>query len=117
MQIRQIANLRTGLYEFTATSGISTGQIGTHFNNVIASFTSTDVGTPGDFDGDEDVDGADCLQWQRDGGTADGLSDWQTNYGTNLNIAATTQAVPEPTALALAVSVVLCLQSCRHRAA
>ena len=37
---------------------------------------------PGDFDGDNDVDGADFLLWQRD--TAVGsLTDWQTNYGTS----------------------------------
>jgi len=58
------------------------------------------VGTPGDFDGDFDVDGADFLAWQRGFGTTSGasvshgdanadgavnaadLSIWETRYGT-----------------------------------
>ena len=60
------------------------------------------AGLPGDFDFDNDVDGSDFLLWQTD--TSIGkLSDWETNYGTVLPppIVAASQAVPEPSALAL----------------
>lgn len=60
-------------------------------------------GTAGDFDGDEDVDGADFLEWQREFGTldADDLADWQTNYGPGPGTLAGVSAVPEPTGLML----------------
>lgn len=62
--------------------------------------------TPGDFDGDGDVDGSDFLEWQRTDGTAGGLTDWQTNYGSGVApLAASGTAVPEPTTLALCVSM------------
>ncbi|MBN1852097.1 MAG: PEP-CTERM sorting domain-containing protein, partial [Pirellulales bacterium] len=63
-----------------------------------------DAGTPGDFDEDGDVDGADFLIWQRgdspDGGSAEEYADWQANFGT-VDGAAQAMAVPEPTALML----------------
>ena len=63
------------------------------------------AGLAGDFDNDEDVDGADFLVWQQGFGgsfNASDLDDWQVNYGTSASLAAT-QAVPEPTTLALAL--------------
>ena len=36
---------------------------------------------PGDYDGDGDVDGADFLRWQRDGGTQQELELWQHHLG------------------------------------
>ena len=65
--------------------------------------TST-TGTPGDFDGDGDVDGIDLLEWQV-GNSPNPLSqsdlmDWENNYGT-AGLAAATAAVPEPTSAAL----------------
>jgi hypothetical protein len=59
---------------------------------------------PGDFDGDDDVDGRDFLLWQRglstNGPLSPGdLADWQANYGTG-GLAAVT-AVPEPASLML----------------
>ncbi len=58
--------------------------------------------TPGDFDGDGDVDGADFLAWQRDDGTPGGLTAWQSNYGTGVgSLAAANAAVPEPSTLLL----------------
>jgi hypothetical protein len=59
---------------------------------------------PGDFDGDDDVDGRDFLIWQR-GDSPNGplspvdLADWQTNYGPG-GLAAVT-AIPEPASLSL----------------
>jgi len=52
--------------------------------------------TPGDFDGDGDVDGNDFLEWQRTDGTPGGSADWQANYSTGALAGAVT-AVPEPT--------------------
>jgi hypothetical protein len=54
---------------------------------------------PGDFDGDNDVDGADFLKWQRGfGDTYDGndLAAWEANYGNVAPPTATSTAVPEP---------------------
>ena len=56
--------------------------------------------TPGDFDGDGDVDGFDFQAWQRGEsplpGSAEDLGAWQQNYGTTTVVAA---AVPEPASL------------------
>jgi PEP-CTERM motif len=59
------------------------------------------AGDPGDFDGDEDVDGADFIEWQLGVGTefdADDLADWRANFGTQPPPVA---AIPEPAAIAL----------------
>ena len=55
--------------------------------------------TPGDFNTDFLVDGADFLLWQRDPGVGS-LADWETNYGSGSLLAAG-GAVPEPSTLAL----------------
>lgn len=65
------------------------------------------AGTAGDFDGDGDVDGDDLLKWQRDGLSQDDLMDWENNYGTGPPPLSASVAVPEPTSLALATSVIL----------
>ncbi|MEQ8211573.1 MAG: sulfatase-like hydrolase/transferase [Lacipirellulaceae bacterium] len=82
------------------------GAIGSGANNESALITgsglllvSTLDALAGDFDLDGDVDGADFLTWQRDGGS---LTDWQNNYGSQSSPAqANSGAVPEPTSLAL----------------
>ena len=51
--------------------------------------------TPGDFDGDGDVDGRDFLAWQRNPELGD-LADWLSAYGSNSLQAANSAAVPEP---------------------
>jgi T5SS/PEP-CTERM-associated repeat protein len=59
---------------------------------------------PGDFDHDFDVDGDDFLLWQRDPSIGN-LADWENNYGAPpLAAASAPTAVPEPTALMLALS-------------
>ncbi|TWU28684.1 PEP-CTERM sorting domain-containing protein [Bythopirellula polymerisocia] len=75
------------------------------------------VPTPGDFDGDGDVDGRDFLVWQR-GGTTPPLSStllgqWQANYGVGLS--AVTTAVPEPTSLVLVGLVLSATTVCGRR--
>ncbi len=55
----------------------------------------------GDFDNDNDVDGADFLVWQLDTSVGD-LADWQSEYGMTSAITAST-AVPEPSCLLLLV--------------
>jgi len=64
-------------------------------------FILPSVGTAGDFDLDEDVDGADFLLWQRDMSVGN-LADWQANFGTTAAVGAAA-AVPEPSAIALAL--------------
>lgn len=58
------------------------------------------AGTPGDFDGDGDVDGADFLGYQRD--DASQIPTWQTNYPAPLSAVT---AVPEPSSLLLAIGL------------
>ncbi len=55
-----------------------------HNTGFLAGHTLLTVGTPGDFDGDRDVDGSDFLILQRGMGTLYGTSEleaWETNYG------------------------------------
>lgn len=63
------------------------------------------VATPGDFDGDGDVDGRDFLAWQRGQSptplSAGDLADWQANYGQSGPLTASSTAVPEPGAVVL----------------
>jgi hypothetical protein len=54
----------------------------------------------GDFDLDDDVDGADFLKWQR-GESPDPLSEsdlaaWEANFGTAAPLTSTSTTVPEP---------------------
>ena len=67
----------------------------------------------GDFDGDGDVDGQDFLDWQRNDGTALGLTDWQDNYANGSLSSITT--VPEPTCLASLVMIVAMYGMFRQR--
>jgi hypothetical protein len=68
-------------------------------------------GTPGDFDGDTDVDGRDFLVWQRNPSIGN-LGDWQANYPVP-GLAATT-AVPEPSTAALLFGLASCLAGLRR---
>ncbi len=82
--------------------------------NDVSLFTTL-AGLSGDFDGDDDVDGADFLAWQRDPGVGN-LSDWQTNYGTTALLTAASTPVPEPSALLLgALASLLGFPFRRHR--
>ncbi|NOZ41233.1 MAG: PEP-CTERM sorting domain-containing protein [Planctomycetes bacterium] len=85
----------------------------------------------GDFNQDEDVDGADFLAWQRGSSLATlaGLSDgdgnrngtvtgadltiWENQYGT-AGSRSTLQTVPEPTALALLLVAAVAFASARR---
>jgi glucose/arabinose dehydrogenase len=59
--------------------------------------------TPGNFNGDAIVDGADFLEWQRDHSVGD-LADWREHFGETVG----SSAVPEP---ATAVLALLCVMS------
>ena len=74
----------------------------------------TGGGTPGDFDGDGDIDGDDFLEWQRVDGTPAGLTEWQNNYPTVV-LAAGVGAVPEPTAAFLLCAGMTILVTMRGR--
>ncbi len=67
-----------------------------------------------DFDLDGDVDVADALAWQREGGSAASLAAWRAAFGTGGEAPPDISAVPEPTALMIA-SVGVCLAWQRRR--
>jgi hypothetical protein len=79
--------------------GVSAFVLGDDFNQVLDLVEVELPGTPGDFDGDDDVDGNDFLVWQRNTSVGN-LSDWQTNYGTGIGPLSTVTAVPEPNSIA-----------------
>ena len=113
----------TGTFEIlTSVGAITDNEIALHASDVGAFMLSvntnnvvlTAIGTSltGDFDGDNDVDGADFLLWQRGGSpsplSSTDLADWQSNYdaGTLLSAAAVGAsagfaAVPEPSSFML----------------
>jgi hypothetical protein len=86
------------------------GTLGSDNYKLTSKLTS---GTPGDFDVDGDVDGADFLRWQRGGSpnplSAGDLATWKANFGASATVAASAAvgAVPEPSALFSAM-VALC---------
>jgi hypothetical protein len=98
---------------FTSTSNfLNIDEFGTFFAgfegagdaNFVAYFDYTfDESTPGDFDEDGDVDGADFLIWQRGGSptplSAGDLTNWQNNYDNEGLVAVV--AVPEPSSFAI----------------
>ena len=57
---------------------------------------------PGDYDGDDDVDGSDFLVMQRNSSVGS-LSQWQTHFGTVAANGVAAITVPEPTSLFLAL--------------
>lgn len=59
----------------------------------------TSLGIAGDADGDDDVDGADFLSFQRT--DASQIPTWQANYGNSGSNVASIQSVPEPSTLLL----------------
>ena len=67
---------------------------------------------PGDFNGDNVVDGKDFLYWQTDPSVGE-LSDWQANYGYG-TLTSSSMNVPEPAAVVLALAV-LSFSIMRHR--
>jgi len=83
------------ILEFIHLSGDVDGDIG--IDNLNFDQVEAGAGIPGDFDNDNDVDGADFLKWQRTGEGS--LSDWQTHFGEPFALAIA--AVPEPATLVL----------------
>ena len=76
-------------------------------------------GIPGDFNGDDIVNGADFLAWQRGEvsippSPAD-LADWETNYGVGSLASATVNSVPEPSGVALVASALAGCFAVRRR--
>lgn len=64
----------------------------------------------GDLDGDNDVDGADFLLWQRHGVSPEGLARWKAGFGQTVG-AVPTVNVPEMPALNLALFAFSCFVS------
>lgn len=76
--------------------------------------------SPGDFDKDGDVDGADFLMWQLGELTVPlsqfDLAAWEEHYGTPPPLSAASTSVPEPTGLAVAWLATVLSASFRSRA-
>ena len=87
-------------------------RVGTTFAAVLP---AANAGLPGDFNGDEIVDGADFLAWQRGESpqplSASDLDLWKANFG-NAGAVTSAASVPEPTSLSLAAlsAALLCLR-------
>lgn len=91
----------------TSVFGAADGDLVFQFGLTGGALITADVtyvgggGTPGDFNSDGKVDGADFLAWQRNPGVGS-LSDWQANYGAG-TAAAAAGSVPEPGTIVLAM--------------
>lgn len=78
-----------------------------------------EIELPGDFNFDDTVNGADFLAWQRGVSTVPGsradLAEWRINFGNSATeLAASSQAIPEPTsALILATGMLFAQGFCR----
>ena len=71
--------------------------------------------TPGDFDFNGSVDGADFLNWQRTDGTHSNLLSWKENYG-NPGSPQNPLAIPEPQSLLLSIICIMSTLAARsHR--
>jgi hypothetical protein len=107
----------------TLTSGLSGVLVNENFGGLPMlgiwddiSATSVSTGVPSDFDGDDDVDGADFMIIQQEFGittTSQDITDWESNYPVPLS--ASIQAIPEPTSLVMAGALLLLLGSCSRR--
>jgi len=79
---------------------------------IVSAFKEISEGLLGDFDGDDDVDGADFLGWQRGYNnpyTAGDLADWQEGFGVASLAASVSASVPEPSSLVLLLGGILLL--------
>ncbi len=87
-----------------------------------------DINTPGDFDGDHDVDADDLAQWLGDFGlndesdaNLDGSSNgfdflaWQQQFGNGATPLAASQTVPEPSGVALLAGMAFAFASSQRR--
>jgi hypothetical protein len=126
------ATLTTGGPYANGTFSIAVGT-GLDLGDIFLNWTAVGPATPGDFDGDGDVDGADFVAWQTnfptasgatyDQGDADGDGDvdgadfvvWQTNFPFTPGPGAS--PVPEPGTLLLGAMSVAGLIALRRRAA
>ena len=85
------------LYEFGGLIPSNGGLLGMELE--FLEIRLPEAGVPGDFDGDDDVNGRDFLAWQRGQSpsplSAGDLATWQANYGAG-GLTAAASAVPEP---------------------
>jgi hypothetical protein len=96
--IRVLNNIPTdGVNSINYPSGTSAANSPTNFAGQTGSLM---LATPGDFDGDGNIDGRDFLLWQRDTNVGD-LADWQANYGAGATAGLSSSVVPEPTTIGL----------------
>ena len=80
----------------------------------IAFLHGSSTSIPGDKNGDGRVDGLDLLLHQQDDATLI-ATQWEPNYGTDVNAAAAANAVPEPASVVPALSAVFLGMICRRR--
>ncbi|MGI9429180.1 MAG: hypothetical protein ACR2NM_11025, partial [Bythopirellula sp.] len=130
MKVWEVGDPEPTAPQLTITdSTLSTGQFGVgtniHFNAIpgFLNVTFDDIWfTPalaGDFNGNDVVNGADFLAWQR-GESPNPLSQsdlayWEANYGDAIPLTATSTAIPEPTAALLLVFGVVTAACWRRR--
>jgi hypothetical protein len=111
-----VPNNRPGVFEVTANFGGKPFEPGVLFDSLTVRYFGSATGLDGDFDNDNDVDGADFLTWQRAVGQPAGtlLNDptdlaigaaqhtvWKSNFAA---APPPVVAIPEPSAVALALA-------------
>jgi hypothetical protein len=96
-----------------------TWNIAYNLDNVVLSVTG--IGTPGDFNGDGKVDGADYVVWRKMNGSPQQYQDWRANFGAGTGAGSSALgsddagAVPEPAGVLLLTVVACGLAKSRRR--
>ena len=106
------------LYSFSTVGGTdfgtlslaSNGFVHREYDNLIVTALAV-TGTPGDADGDTDVDGADFLIYQRNDDPS-GIVAWEGNFGSAVP---SVTAVPEPSTVGLLTLACLALAGLRRK--
>jgi len=94
-----------GQFQLLMLPSSFTWNVAYNASNVV--LTVTGIGTPGDFNNDGKVDGADYVVWRKTGGTPQQYQDWRSHFGAGPGSGGSIggNAVPEPSTCLLAMLI------------